>query len=175
MELDLHTDRLRLRPLTMNDTDHLLQMFQDPQVMRYYKALKNRQETENWIQRNLERYARNGFGLWAAEWKSAGDFAGQCGLIRQEVDGESQVEIAYMFRRKYWGQGLATEAARACREVGVEQFGFTKMISLIDPANKPSIRVAQKNGMTLEKRILKWGREVSVYAWSASPATISKR
>jgi len=67
----------------------------------------------------------------------------------QEVDGVEEVEIGYHIRRDLWGQGLATEAAQACRDYGFSQLGFDKLISLINPANIASRRVAEKNGMRL--------------------------
>jgi ribosomal-protein-alanine N-acetyltransferase len=77
------------------------------------------------------------------------------------------VEIGYLFLRKLWGQGLATEAARACRDYGFNQLGYRRLISLIGPANLASRRVAEKVGMTLEKEIIKWNMPICVYAIQA--------
>nr|WP_313929898.1 GNAT family N-acetyltransferase [Microcoleus sp. FACHB-SPT15] len=105
-------------------------------------------------------------GLWAAILKDLNGFAGQCGLVVQHVDGKTEIEIGYLFLRKYWGQGLATEAALACRNYGFTSLNFTRLISLINPNNMPSRRVAEKIGMTLEKEV-KWektGNIICVYA-----------
>ncbi|MEM8531784.1 MAG: GNAT family N-acetyltransferase [Chloroflexota bacterium] len=74
----------------------------------------------------------HGFGLWIAVLKQTNQFVGQCGLVLQEVENRSEVEIGYLFLRKLWGQGLATEAACACRDYGFDQLGFTRLISLPD-------------------------------------------
>ena len=99
----------------------------------------------------MKRYARDGFGQWAVVRKSDGSCIGECGICAQEVDGSREYEISYRLRRDCWGQGLATEAAQACRDYGFKQIGLTRMISIIEPGNAASIRVANKMGMTLEK------------------------
>ena len=128
-------------------------------------------ETRRWIQWNLDSYQQHGFGLWIASLKSTNQFAGQCGLVLQEVEGRQEVEIGYLFLRPRWGQGLATEAAQACRDHGFARLGFTRLISLIDPANVASRRVAEKVGMTLEKDISKWGKKLCVYAITQAERT----
>jgi RimJ/RimL family protein N-acetyltransferase len=155
-----------LRQLTRDDVNNLLGIFCDPIAMRYYPSTKSREETEGWILRNLEGYQKYGIGLWAAIFKDTNEFAGQCGLVVQQVDGKTEIEIGYLFLRKYWGQGLATEAALACRDYGFTSLNQTRLICLINPGNMPSRRVAEKIGMTLEKEV-KWektGNVICVYA-----------
>ncbi len=82
----------------------------------------------------------------------------------QRVDDLPEVEIGYLFLRKYWGQGLATEAAAACRDYGINRLGYTRLISLIDPANIASKRVAEKIGMAFEKETFMFNKEICVYA-----------
>ena len=162
----VETQRMRLRQLTRDDVENLLGIFSDPVAMRYYPSTKTRSETEKWIHWNLESYQKYGFGLWAAILKDSNEFAGQCGLVVQPVDGKTEIEIGYLFLRKYWGQGLATEAALACRNYGFASLNFTRLVSLINPQNRPSRRVAEKIGMTLEKEV-KWektGNAICVYA-----------
>lgn len=153
-----------LRHLEMSDVDALLGIFSDPEAMRYYPGTKSRSEAEDWVRGNLRSYREHGFGLWAAVLKDSGEFAGQCGLAAQEVDGKDEVEIGYLFLRRFWGRGLATEAARACRDYGFDTLHRDRLISLIDPTNLASRRVAEKVGMRLEKQIHKWGKGILVYA-----------
>ena len=82
-----------------------------------------------------------------------------------------EIEIGYLFLRPLRGQGLTTEAAQACRDHGFLRLGFTRLISLIDPANVASRRVAEKIGMTLEKEIPKWGKRLCVYAITQAQRT----
>ena len=160
----IETSRMTLRQMSMGDVDHLLGIFADPGAMRYYPGTKDAAEARSWIRWTLDSYQAHGFGLWIASLKSTHEFAGQCGLTVQEVEGRQEVEIGYLFLRALWGQGLATEAARACRDYGFAQLGFTRLVSLIDVRNAASRRVAEKVGMTLEKEITKWGKAVCLYA-----------
>jgi RimJ/RimL family protein N-acetyltransferase len=86
--------------------------------------------------------------------KSSGELIGDCGLTVQDVDGANEIEIGYHLRRDLWGQGLATEAASACRDFGFARLPVERLISLIRPENLPSRRVAEKNGMTVWKEVM---------------------
>ena len=160
----METPRMTLRRMDLQDVERLLGIFTDPEAMRHYPGTKDAVETRRWIQWNLDSYQRHGFGLWIASLKPTDQFAGQCGLVVHEIEGRQEVEIGYLFLRPLWGQGLATEAARACRDHGFARLGFTRLISLIDPANLASRRVAEKVGMTLERHIPRWGKDVCLYA-----------
>ncbi len=158
------TERMVLRRMEMADFDDLMGIFSDPVAMRYYPGTKSRQEAEEWVCRMQESYRDHGFGLWVAFLEDSGEFAGQCGLTVQEVEGKDEVEIGYLFLRRFWGRGLATEAARATRDHGFHKLGCERLVSLIDPGNLPSRRVAEKVGLTLEKVVWKWNKEICVYA-----------
>ena len=170
----LETDRLVLRQLTLADADSLLGIFSDPETMRYYPGTKDREETFAWIQWNLKSYAERGFGLWVVLLKDSREFVGQCGLIWQpDVDSRNETEIGYLFLRKYWNRGLATEAALECRDYGFKTLKLERLVSLIDPENRPSRRVAEKVGMRMEKeiRIERWNKRLCVYAVEAGKGT----
>jgi RimJ/RimL family protein N-acetyltransferase len=85
--------------------------------------------------------------------KTTGEMIGDCGIIRQHVDNEYLYEIGYHLRRDHWGEGLATEAAVACREWAFANLAVDRLISLIRPENVPSQRVAERNGMTIWKEV----------------------
>lgn len=121
--------------------------------MRFYPAPFDRARVEQWIERNLRRYAECGHGLWAMVLKENGELIGDCGLTIQNVDGVNETEIGYHVRRDLWGQGLATEAARACRDYGFGRLSAERLVSLIRHENVPSRRVAAKNGMKIWKEI----------------------
>ncbi|MEH7884220.1 GNAT family N-acetyltransferase [Bacillus sp. JJ1609] len=160
----LSTERLILRKMNQHDANHLLEIFSDPEAMRYYPSTKNDNETREWINWTLNNYAKYGVGLWIVEDKAAGDFLGQCGIVPQEVDGEIKMEIGYLFVRRAWGKGYATEAAMACKEYGFEHLNQSEMISLVDVHNIPSAKVAERIGMSVKKQINKWEKEILVYS-----------
>lgn len=160
----LQTPRLILREFVTEDADALARVLTDPETMRYYPAPYDRAGVEQWIARNRERYGKDGVGLWAMLLKSTGELIGDCGITRQEVEGEHLYEIGYHLRRDLWHLGLATEAAVACRDWGFQHLNADRLISLIRPENTPSQRVAERNGMTVWKTINWRGLEHIVYS-----------
>ena len=91
-EFRLETERLRLRPYTLDDLDDLFGILGDQETMTYYPEPYSRDRTMGWIEDNVKRYEMDGFGLWAMEMKETGDFVGDCGPAVREV--ERQREIA---------------------------------------------------------------------------------
>ena len=67
------------------------------------------------------------------------------------IDGQNEVEVAYLIKKEYWGQGLGTEAAQAILDYGFEKLNLSRLICLIDEENLASIRVSENIGMTFEK------------------------
>ncbi|HZQ22526.1 MAG TPA: GNAT family N-acetyltransferase [Terriglobales bacterium] len=159
----LETSRLTLREFVPEDADALALISSDPETMRYYPAPYDRRSVDEWIERNRRRYASDGHGLWAMVLKGTGELIGDCGLIRQEVEGESLVEIGYHVRRDHWGQSYATEAAQACCAYGFANLSVVRLISLIRPENMPSRRVAEKNGMRVWREVTWHGLKHLVY------------
>ncbi|MBZ5665782.1 MAG: GNAT family N-acetyltransferase [Acidobacteriia bacterium] len=149
----LQTPRLLLREFTPEDADALALVLSDPETMRYYPSPFDRAGVEQWIERNRRRYRDDGVGLWAMELTKTGEMIGDCGVIVQQVEGERLYEIGYHLRRDFWGQGLATEAAIACRDWAFAHLKTDRLISLIRPENLPSRRVAERNGMSVWKEV----------------------
>ena len=102
--------------MTIDDVDDLLQIFSDPVAMRSYPSTMARDGAIAWIRRSEANYRNLGTGFWIVERKDDVRFIGQCGLIPQEVNGSPEIEVAYLFVRKFWRQGYTTEAANACRD-----------------------------------------------------------
>jgi RimJ/RimL family protein N-acetyltransferase len=160
----LETARLILREFSPEDADALMKVVSDPETMRYYPAPLTRLQVDEWIKRNGQRYQTDGVGLWAMVLKSTGEMIGDCGIIRQHVEEEFLYEVGYHLRRDHWGQGLATEAAVACRDWAFANLNVDRVISLIRPENLPSIKVAERNGMTIWKDINWRGMRHYVYS-----------
>jgi [ribosomal protein S5]-alanine N-acetyltransferase len=160
----LETSRLILREFVTEDVDALARVLSDPETMRFYPVPFDRAAVDQWIGRNMSRYTDHGFGLWAMILKSSDEVVGDCGITLQNVDGKDGMEIGYHVRRDLWGRGLATEAARACRDLGFSRFGAEHLISLIRPENTASCRVAEKNGMTIWKELMWHNLPHRVYA-----------
>ena len=151
----LETERVILRPLTPDDLNNLFTFYSDPAVIQFIpdapRTVAETQEELNWI---IDVYYQQyGFGLWATLEKKSGAFMGRCGLIPWTIDQRQEVEVAYALAQSYWGQGYATEIARAIAHYGLVHLGLPRLISLIDPDHSASRRVAEKVGMTLEQEL----------------------
>jgi ribosomal-protein-alanine N-acetyltransferase len=171
------TARLRLRPFAqdLSDLDALHEIQSDPEHMRFYPHPFSRDESRAWIERALEREARDGFGLWAIEDADTGEFLGCCGPVLQEVDGVDEVELGWSVTPRRAGQGIATEAAVAWRDRCLGPLGLDHVVSLIRPENAPSRRVAEKIGMRVWKETTfgsqGWRHLVYRVDATAAPAT----
>ena len=149
----LETKRLLLRHFVMADLEALFTFYSDPDVVRYIPdAPRTREETKEELEWFLNGHPKfPELGLWATLNKETGDFIGRCGLLPWTIDDQQEVEVAFALSKEYWGQGLATEAARAIVHYGFEHLQLSRLICLIDHDNKASINVATKIGMTFEK------------------------
>src|SRR5262249_41447090 len=115
----------------------------------------NEAEVDQWIARRLRQYEEHGHSLYAVELRETKGLIGYCGVAMLEVQGRLEPEVAYGFRPTVWGRGYGTEAARASMEYGFRELGLKRVISMIRPENVPSRRVAERNGLTLE-RTFQW-------------------
>ena len=161
----VETPRLILRFFTSRDLEAVTPILSDPQVMQFsIIGVHNQKQIRQFIEQRLLSYLECGFGLYAVIYKQNQELIGYCGFFVQKIDGQQEVEIGYRFATKYWGQGLATEAAKAVCEYGKQKFNFKRFVCLIEPANARSIRVAQKLGMELEKKIIYYGIDAEMYS-----------
>ena len=151
----LETNRLILRHQVPTDLDDLYALYCDPNVRRYIpdapRTYEQAKEELEWFMNGHPRHPE--LGLWATIHKETGKFIGRCGLLPWTIEGQQEVEVAYTLAQDYWGQGLATEAAKGILQYGFEQLHLSRLICLIDPENIASQRVAEKIGMTLERKV----------------------
>ncbi|MGH9865766.1 MAG: GNAT family N-acetyltransferase [Candidatus Acidiferrales bacterium] len=158
------TERLVLRHMAPDDADALLAVLGDPVAMKYYPSAFHRDDVTRWIEWCVKSYAENGYGLYAMVLKKTNTVIGDCGHARQEVEGQTEIEIGHHVQQEHWCKGYATEAARGALEYGFETLCAKRLISLIRPENIPSRRVAEKMGMRVEKEILRKGLAHLVYS-----------
>ncbi|MEM8828446.1 MAG: GNAT family N-acetyltransferase [Cyanobacteria bacterium P01_G01_bin.19] len=161
----LETSRLIIRYFTIRDLDALVPILADNRVMKFsILGVHNPQQIRQFVEQRLLSYLEPGFGLYALTNKIDRKLIGYCGFFPQNVDQHREIEIGYRLASKYWGKGLATEAAQSICNYGREKFKFKRYICLIDPNNYRSIRVAKKLGMALEKKIVYYNIDVEVYS-----------
>lgn len=145
----IETKRLILREMTENDLPALRKILQDEEVMYAYEHAFSEEEVIKWFENQQRRYRENGFGLWTAVLKYGGEMIGQCGITYQDIGNERVPETGYLFQKKFWHSGYATEAAQACNRYAFDVLGMAEIYSIIRDNNLPSRKVAERNGMEI--------------------------
>jgi RimJ/RimL family protein N-acetyltransferase len=164
--MQLETERLILRSFREEDVDAMAQLFANPDFMRFSLGVfTERKQTVAFVEKVMG-WDRDGIpSQFAVVPRGEDTLIGYCGFYQHaEVAGE--IEIGYRLHPDYWNRGLITEAARAVRDHGFADLKLPRVISLIHPENVPSRRVAEKNGMNVEKEITFRGFLTLVYAIS---------
>lgn len=148
----IETARLRLRLWCEEDLEPYARMCADPEVMRYLPATLTREETRRQIEGFTRHWRERGFGIWAVQDKSGGDFIGFIGLMYQHdwPVGEDKVEVGWRLDRGFWGRGLATEGAIESLRYGFERLKLPRIISICDPRNAASRSVMEKAGLSYQ-------------------------
>jgi RimJ/RimL family protein N-acetyltransferase len=147
--MELITKRLRLRLWRDEDLRSFAALNSDPRVMQFMPKLLDRAESDAFVERIKDHFARRGFGLWAIEVIGVTDFIGFTGISvpRFHAHFTPCVEIAWRLAHAYWGCGYATEAACAARDYGFTDLGLTEIVSFTVPANRRSRKVMERIGM----------------------------
>ena len=143
----LETERLYLREMNQSDYNSLCKILQDEETMYAYEGAFSDAEAQEWLDRQIFRYQKWGFGLWAVILKENEEMIGQCGLTMHPWKEEEVLEIGYLFQRQYWHKGYATEAARACKKYAFGKLDREEVCSIIRDTNTASQNVAIRNGM----------------------------
>ena len=146
----LHTARLCLRPWRAEDVDAFAAMSVDPHVMEFFPKLLDRAECDAAFERVTAHFAKHGFGFWAAELPGVAPFIGFIGLAvpRFEAHFTPCVEVGWRLAAEHWGRGYATEGARAALAFGFQRLKSSEILAYAVPANRRSLRVMEKLGMT---------------------------
>jgi ribosomal-protein-alanine N-acetyltransferase len=149
----VETERLLLRQWRESDLDAFAEMMADPAVTRYLTGSGPLDRHHSW--RALATYIGHlqlrGFTHWAIELRATGEFIGRAGPWRP--DGWPALEIGWAIAPKHQGHGYATEAGRAAQRVAWEALRPGRLVSLVRPANEPSIAVARHLGGELTETI----------------------
>jgi RimJ/RimL family protein N-acetyltransferase len=175
----LETERLLLRLPEVEDVEGYSAVFGDPEVVAFLgMAPQTRTENLAGIRTMRLHWDRHGIGLFSVVRKEDERLLGRTGFLlwdperwvsamREDLGGELETEIGWTLGSDYWGRGYATEAAIACRDWALGDLGLTRLVSIIAPHNRASIRVAEKIGETLERENLPgpfFDRRVDLYS-----------
>ncbi|WP_437186110.1 GNAT family N-acetyltransferase [Planctomicrobium sp. SH668] len=150
----LATNRLVLRKLVVGDLDFVAELRGDPEVMKFYPKVLDRSESLLFIEKQLQRYAQDGFALWLVLDRESQLPRGLVGIVRQLVEDRELIEVGWMIQRESWRQGFAKEAASACLEWAFRRLDVDRIFALIRPENLPSIAVAKSLQMQVEAKLV---------------------
>jgi len=146
----LSTPRLILRDLKLTDLDDLYEYASDPEIDHHvpWEHYKNIEEARTNLNEYLEEYEKDGLGAWGIEHHADKKLIG---IINTSMPGYNRrVEVGYTIGRKYWGQGLATEALQAVIQFGFEKLDLARIEAVVLPENAASAKVLLKAGMQFE-------------------------
>jgi ribosomal-protein-alanine N-acetyltransferase len=169
----LSSERLTTRFITVEDIPVWAEFYHHPEATRFLHVstwFSNDLNpdplrlSEFIIRKQLARYAEQRYGLQVILEKERATFLGLCGLVTQEVDGEQELEVGYHLLPAYWGRGYATEAAQMFLDFAKTNQLADSVISLINPENIPSRRVAERNGLTIDK-FTRWPADQDVVVY----------
>lgn len=164
----LETERTIMRGFRQSDLDAWAAMAADGDAMRFVGGAGTREEAWRSMAAHTGHWVLKGFGTWAVERRDDGRLLGRVGLW--EPEGWPAIEVGWSLARPAWGHGYAQEAARAAMAWGWSELRLERLISLIDPENVRSIRVAERLGMQRDGRALIRGEPCDVWA-TAAPGT----
>ncbi|MFO1364497.1 MAG: GNAT family N-acetyltransferase [Burkholderiales bacterium] len=147
--IELETDRLRLRQWQEGDFGPFAEMNADPRVMEFFPAALSRAGSDALAQRCHSLIAERGWGLWATELKSTGEFVGFAGLHipSPEFPFSPCVEVGWRLAFRFWGRGYATEGGRAALYVAFRLLNEKEVISFTSVGNVRSRGVMERLGM----------------------------
>lgn len=166
------TDRLLLRRLERVDLPFMVELFGSLDVMRYsLTGPLAPPHAADILERFLRSYETQPLAQWAVVEKSTGQLIGLCGFLLRSSGNEGEWELAYRFLPAYWGQGLATEAAIACRDIAFQNPAISQIVVLVEASHIASIRVAEKVGLRLQCETQLQGITVLKFAMQRDSAT----
>jgi len=165
----LETQRLILRPFTIEDAEASYEMSLDPIVMEFLGGIdtgtleEHRDMIKNAPMGDYEKY---GFGRHAVIHKETGEYIGFNGL--KYIEELDEVDIGWRISSKYWRQGLAYESALPCVDFAFNDLGLDRIISLANVENIASTNLMKKLGMTYQKDIRIYDEDAVYYALNKS-------
>jgi len=149
MSYTITTERLGLRNWIAEDFEPFHAMNRDQKVMEFFPKLMTEEDTQSFISRMQNHFNTYGFCYFAVEKLENKEFIGMIGLLHQSFISKytPSVDIGWRLKRSAWGQGFASEGAKACLHAGLNTFDLKKIYSFAPLINDASIKVMQKIGM----------------------------
>ena len=167
MTIFLETKRLILKTTELSDLDKLIALRSDPDVMRYIGdgTVHTEEQVKKFLSMAIPYQEKHGIGFCMVYEKESGSFIGQAGLFHiGYYDAQPEIEIAYRLHKKFWGNGYATELAKALIQWGFQHLPVDKLIAAAEPENIASQKVLKKAGLDYTGKVTWYnGRELFEY------------
>lgn len=166
----LETSRLILRRFTLDDAPFIRALVNDPAWIQNIgdRQVHTVEDARAYLEKGpLAMYEREGFGLYAVVRKDSGETIGMCGLVRRA--GLDDVDLGFAFLPEHRGHGYAIESARAVRDYAKAILELKRLVAIVSPKNRPSIRLLEGLGFRFERavRLPNDDEEIELYALAA--------
>jgi ribosomal-protein-alanine N-acetyltransferase len=163
----LKTSRLSLRRMSVDDSEFILTLLNEPSFLRHIgdKGVRTQADACRYIMTGpVASYERHGFGLLVVELKDTGEPIGMCGLLKRE--SLSDADLGFAFLARFWSKGYAFESASAVLAWARRALGLGRILAVVSPDNVASISLLSKLGFRFERttRLSEEGPEVRLFA-----------
>jgi ribosomal-protein-alanine N-acetyltransferase len=169
--MKLETTHFFIRSLKAEDVPTLAKLWTNPDVTRFMGGPRNYEEVYGHLSEDARLVPPPKFDLWVVIEKASGNIVGHCGILDKDIDNTEEFELVYVIDKPSWGKGYATEVASAIQHFAFHELGLKRIVSLIDPANQASARVAVKVGLKFEKDTVRpGGKRMLLYSLTRDKA-----
>lgn len=151
----IETKRLILREINESDYEEIAKILQDIDTMYAWEKSFSKEEVKQWINKNINRYIKDGYSYYLAINKNDKNVIGVMGPLVEDINGSDFIGVAYILNKKYWGNGYATEGIASCIDYAFKNLKANKVIAQIRPENTASCKVAQRLNMKIEGEFIK--------------------
>ena len=177
MELEIFTERLRLTPFVADDIDLALEMWTDPDVVKYICDVMTEAEIRQEMPNSTKRGGNGGIGLWCVADRRTGEKLGDSYLLPLPIDlddtdfslvvmgqmPDAEIEIGFFLKRSAWGRGYATEVCKRLLQFAFQEVSLNEVVASVDEDNVASKKVLEKSGLLDRGRTRCYGKVGPIY------------
>lgn len=177
MDLELRTERLRLTPLVADDVDIALELFTDPEVLKYVCDALTEEEVRQEMPDSIKRGGNGGIGIWCVADRKTGEKLGDSYLLPMPIDSDdvdfslvvmgqmpdADIEVGYFLKPSAWGQGYATEICKRLLQFAFQEVSLHEVVASVDDDNVVSKKVLEKSGLIDRGRTRSYGKDNPIY------------
>ncbi len=177
MDLELFTERLRLTPLVADDVDIALELFTDPEVLKFICDALTEDEVRQEMPDSIKRGGNGGIGIWCVADRRTGEKLGDSYLLPMPIETDdidfslvvmgqmpdADIEVGYFLKRSAWGQGYATEICKRLLQFAFQEVSLNEVVASVDDGNVVSKKVLEKSGLIDRGRTRSYGKDNPIY------------